>query len=137
MWRLSAPRAALRLLLEEELQVGAIFFAMNEDDVAAVLSADFVSIGSDASARALVGPTAQGVPHPRTFGCFPRVFGRYVRGRRTRGREAPQRGNVVEAHAGKARIPFARNRRNLNVVPLVFAFELKAKRKRGRRFGIA
>ena len=83
LWRLSPARAALRLLLEEELQVGAIFFAMNEDDVAAVLSADFVSIGSDASARALVGPTAQGVPHPRTFGCFPRVFGRYVRGRRT------------------------------------------------------
>jgi len=82
-WRLSAPRAALRLLLEERLEVQAVFFAMNEDDVASVLSAEFVSIGSDASARALTGPTAVGVPHPRTFGCFPRVFGRYVRGRRT------------------------------------------------------
>ena len=82
-WRLSPPRAVLRLLLEEELEVDAIFFAMSEDDVATVLSADFVSIGSDASARALDGPTAHGVPHPRTFGCFPRVFGRYVRGRRT------------------------------------------------------
>jgi N-acyl-D-amino-acid deacylase len=82
-WHLSPPRAALRLLLEERLDVQAIFFAMNEDDVATVLSADFVSIGSDASARALDGPTAQGVPHPRTFGCFPRVFGRFVRGRRT------------------------------------------------------
>ncbi len=82
-WRLTPPRAALRLLLEEGLDVGAIFFAMNEDDVATVLSADFVSIGSDASARAVDGPTAHGVPHPRTFGCFPRVFGRFVRGRRT------------------------------------------------------
>jgi N-acyl-D-amino-acid deacylase len=82
-WRLSPPRAALRLLLEESLEVEAIFFAMSEDDVATVLSADFVSIGSDASARAFDGPTARGVPHPRTFGCFPRVFGRYVRGRRT------------------------------------------------------
>ncbi|GAC1309719.1 MAG: D-aminoacylase [Vulcanimicrobiaceae bacterium] len=82
-WRLSPPRAALRLLHEEELQVEAIFFAMDEDDVASVLSAEFVSIGSDASARALDGPTVRGVPHPRTFGCFPRVFGRYVRGRGT------------------------------------------------------
>jgi N-acyl-D-amino-acid deacylase len=82
-WRLSPPRAALRLLVEERLAVGAIFFAMNEDDVATVLSAEFVSVGSDASARALDGPTAEGMPHPRTFGCFPRIFGRYVRGRHT------------------------------------------------------
>ncbi len=82
-WRLSPPRAALRLLLEERLAVDAIFFAMSENDVATVLSAEFVSIGSDASARALHGPTAQANPHPRTFGCFPRVFGRFVRGRRT------------------------------------------------------
>jgi N-acyl-D-amino-acid deacylase len=82
-WRLSPPRAALRLLVEESLAVQAIFFAMCEDDVASVLSAEFVSIGSDAAARATTGLTAQGVPHPRTFGCFPRVFGRYVRGRRT------------------------------------------------------
>jgi N-acyl-D-amino-acid deacylase len=82
-WRLSPPRAVVRLLLEEELDVQAILFAMSEADVATVIGADFVSIGSDASARALDGPTARGVPHPRTFGCFPRVFGRYVRGRRT------------------------------------------------------
>ncbi len=82
-WRLSPARATLRLLSEDGLGTQAIFFAMNEDDVATVLSAEFVSIGSDASARAVDGPTARGVPHPRTFGCFPRVFGRYVRGRRT------------------------------------------------------
>ena len=82
-WRLSPARATLKLLSEDGLGTQAIFFAMSEDDVASVLSAEFVSIGSDASARAIDGPTVQGVPHPRTFGCFPRVFGRYVRGRRT------------------------------------------------------
>lgn len=80
---LSPSRAAVRLLLEERLDVGAIFFRMCEDDVASVLSASFCCIGSDASIRALDGPTARGVPHPRTFGCFPRVFGRFVRGRKT------------------------------------------------------
>lgn len=82
-WHLSASHAAIRLLQEEELEVEAVFFTMSEDDVATVLSADFVSVGSDASARALSGVTARGVPHPRTFGTFPRIFGRFVRGRNT------------------------------------------------------
>jgi N-acyl-D-amino-acid deacylase len=70
------------LLLEEALQVECAFFSMREDDVATVLGADFCCIGSDASARAYEGITVQGVPHPRTYGTFPRVFGRYVRQRR-------------------------------------------------------
>ncbi|HMD02612.1 MAG TPA: amidohydrolase family protein, partial [Candidatus Baltobacteraceae bacterium] len=80
---LSPARAVLQLLLQEQLEVQAIFFNMNEDDVAAVLSAEFTCIGSDASARATSGVTARGVPHPRTFGTFPRIFGRFVRGRHT------------------------------------------------------
>ena len=83
LWWLSPAAAAVRLLREERLAVGAVFFKMCEDDVATVLSADFCCIGSDASIRALSGPTAVGVPHPRAFGTFPRVFGRYVRGRNT------------------------------------------------------
>jgi N-acyl-D-amino-acid deacylase len=82
-WGLRPARAAIRLLVEERLEPQAIFFTMSEDDVASVLSASFTCIGSDASARALSGPTARGVPHPRTFGCFPRIFGRFVRGRHT------------------------------------------------------
>jgi len=82
-WSLPPAQAALRLLREERLEVGAVFFTMNEDDVAAVLSAEFCCVGSDASIRALAGPTAHGVPHPRTFGTFPRIFGRFVRGRRS------------------------------------------------------
>ncbi|MFN2448575.1 MAG: amidohydrolase family protein [Candidatus Baltobacteraceae bacterium] len=82
-WFLPPAWAAIRLLREEALEVGAIFFKMSEDDVATVLSAAFCCIGSDASARALRGPTARGVPHPRTFGTFPRVFGRFVRQRKT------------------------------------------------------
>ncbi len=82
-WRLSPARAAIRLLVEEDLEVECAFFVMNEDDVATVMSAGFASIGSDASARAFAGITARGIPHPRTYGTFPRVFGRFVRGRQT------------------------------------------------------
>ncbi len=81
-WRTTPARAVIRLLVEESMRVEAAFFSMSEDDVATVLSASFCSIGSDASARAFSGVTARGVPHPRTYGTFPRVFGRYVRQRR-------------------------------------------------------
>ncbi|MGH7727590.1 MAG: N-acyl-D-amino-acid deacylase family protein [Vulcanimicrobiaceae bacterium] len=79
----TATRTALALLAEARMEVEAIFFAMSQDDVATVLSADFCAIGSDASARACDGPTARGLPHPRTFGTFPRVVRRFVFGRRT------------------------------------------------------
>jgi N-acyl-D-amino-acid deacylase len=75
-----APVAvALDLLVAEELDVGAIYFTMCEDDVRTVLSYGQTTIGSDASARSHAGLTARGKPHPRAFGTFPRVLGRYVR----------------------------------------------------------
>jgi N-acyl-D-amino-acid deacylase len=82
-WRMSPAQCVIRLLIDEELAVQCAFFSMSEDDVATVLSAEFCSVGSDASARAFDGITARGIPHPRTYGCFPRVFGRFVRGRHT------------------------------------------------------
>jgi len=42
----------------------------------------WVSIGSDGSALAASGPLRSGVPHPRSFGTFPRVLGKYVRDER-------------------------------------------------------
>ena len=39
----------------------------------------WVAVGSDGSALATDGPLRAGVPHPRNFGTFPRVLGRYVR----------------------------------------------------------
>jgi N-acyl-D-amino-acid deacylase len=70
---------ALRLLVDEQLDVGAIFFTMCEEDLRTVLSYRQTCIGTDAVAQAIEGITARGVPHPRTFGTFPRVFKRYVR----------------------------------------------------------
>lgn len=39
----------------------------------------WVAVGSDGSALATEGPLRAGVPHPRNFGTFPRVLGKYVR----------------------------------------------------------
>ncbi|MEJ2695009.1 MAG: D-aminoacylase [Candidatus Sulfobium sp.] len=68
-----------RLLVGENLRVGAIFRSMSEDNLRKFLSLPFCMIGSDSSARCFDGPTMTGKPHPRTFGTFPRFFGRYVR----------------------------------------------------------
>jgi N-acyl-D-amino-acid deacylase len=71
------------LLSEEELRVGAIFFTMNEDNLKAILKKPYTMIGSDSSARSFDGITTEGLPHPRGFGSFPRVLGRYVREEKT------------------------------------------------------
>jgi len=50
-----------------------------EEDMNLALSQPWCSIGSDGSALATEGLLRRGNPHPRNFGTFPRVLGRYVR----------------------------------------------------------
>jgi N-acyl-D-amino-acid deacylase len=63
-------------------RAGALYHMMSEDDVRTGLAAPFVSIGTDSAAIRHDGPLAQGQPHPRAYGTFPRVLGHYVRDRR-------------------------------------------------------
>jgi N-acyl-D-aspartate/D-glutamate deacylase len=52
---------------------------MSEADVATGLKAPFVTIGTDSAALRTEGLLARGAPHPRSYGTFPRVLGKYVR----------------------------------------------------------
>lgn len=70
------------LLIRSNLQVGAIYFGMNEENLEKILSKPYVMIGTDSSARCSSGITAKGKPHPRGFGSFPRFIRRYVLERR-------------------------------------------------------
>jgi N-acyl-D-amino-acid deacylase len=67
------------LLIEEKNRVGIVGFAMNEDNLKKVLSSPFVMVGSDGNAIAPYGKLATGKPHPRYYGTFPRVLGKYCR----------------------------------------------------------
>jgi N-acyl-D-amino-acid deacylase len=67
------------LLLEESLNVGAIFFLMSEENLRSIMKRDYMAVGTDSAARSYDGATAQGKPHPRGFGSCPRVLGKYVR----------------------------------------------------------
>lgn len=69
----------LKILLEEKLRIGAIFFSMCEENLHKFLSLQYCMIGSDSSARSFDGMTRKGRPHPRGFGTFPRILGKYVR----------------------------------------------------------
>ncbi|MBM3296714.1 MAG: D-aminoacylase [Candidatus Aminicenantes bacterium] len=67
------------LLLQEKGRVGIVIFMMNEDNPKKILAHPLVGVGTDGSALAPSGPLGKGKPHPRHYGTFPRVLGRYVR----------------------------------------------------------
>jgi N-acyl-D-amino-acid deacylase len=53
--------------------------SMAEEDVQEIVRSPTVLVGSDGTSLAPYGTTGQGKPHPRFYGTFPRVLGRYVR----------------------------------------------------------
>jgi len=71
--------AVFQLLLDTELDAWMISFSMEEDDVRTILRDTSVMVSTDGSALAPYGPLGEGKPHPRNYGAFPRVLGRYVR----------------------------------------------------------
>jgi N-acyl-D-amino-acid deacylase len=77
-WACSPQEAVIRLILEEEGNVGAIFFSMAEEDVITILADPLVAIGSDGHALNAAGDAAEAT-HPRSYGTFPRVLSRYAR----------------------------------------------------------
>ena len=57
-----------------------VFFCMDEEDVKTVLSSTISTIISDSW---VIAPSGGGKPHPRGYGSFPRVLGKYVREEKT------------------------------------------------------
>jgi N-acyl-D-amino-acid deacylase len=71
--------ALFGLLIADNAQTSMIVFLMSEDDVKLALKQPWVSVGIDHGEVALTGPLAEGNAHPRGYGSFPRILGRYVR----------------------------------------------------------
>lgn len=69
----------LELLHECQAQVGIIAFLMDEADLERFLKHPAVMIGSDGMALAPFGELGKGKRHPRSYGTFPRILGRYTR----------------------------------------------------------
>jgi dihydroorotase/N-acyl-D-amino-acid deacylase len=69
--------AIMDLLVAEEQRIGTVFFMMSEENVATKMRQPWIKFGTDAGG---VDPdSARGLVHPRAYGNYPRVLGKYVR----------------------------------------------------------
>lgn len=67
------------LVIEDGSSVGTIYFLMSEENLAKQIRQPWVMFGSDASAPAAEGEVLESGAHPRTYGNFARLLGKYVR----------------------------------------------------------
>jgi N-acyl-D-amino-acid deacylase len=75
----SPEDAAIDLVIEDDSRVGTVYFLMSEDNVRRQVALPWVSFGSDAGSEAPEGVFLKSNPHPRGYGNFARLLGRYVR----------------------------------------------------------
>ena len=69
----------MNLVLEDETRVGTVYFMMSEDNLTKQIKLPWVSFGSDASSMSPEPPFTKSSAHPRAYGNFARLLGKYVR----------------------------------------------------------
>ena len=74
-----AEEVAMDLVVEDGSRVGTVYFLMSEDNVRRQVQLPWMSFGSDAASQATEGVFLKSGAHPRTYGNFARLLGRYVR----------------------------------------------------------
>jgi dihydroorotase/N-acyl-D-amino-acid deacylase len=67
------------LLIESKDGIGAAYFSMQENDVRLAMQQPWVSVGTDYGAVDPDGPLGESKSHPRAYGSFTRILGKYVR----------------------------------------------------------
>lgn len=75
----SPEETAMNLVVEDGSRVGTVYFLMSEDNVRKQIQLPWMSFGSDAASQATEGVFLKSGAHPRTYGNFARLLGRYVR----------------------------------------------------------
>jgi len=75
----SPAETAIDLVIEDDSRVGTVYFLMSEDNVKKQIALPWVSFCSDAASLATEGVFLESNPHPRAYGCFARLLGKYVR----------------------------------------------------------
>jgi N-acyl-D-amino-acid deacylase len=75
----NADEAVIDLVLEDKFSIGAVFFLMDENNVRTIMKLPYVSVGSDAASMAQSEEFKNWGTHPRAYGTFARILGKYVR----------------------------------------------------------
>ncbi|MBT4318472.1 MAG: D-aminoacylase [Candidatus Marinimicrobia bacterium] len=70
---------AIDFVIEDGSRVGVVYFLMSEDNVKKQIQLPYMSFGSDAGSIAPEGDFLNSNPHPRAYGNFARLLGKYVR----------------------------------------------------------
>lgn len=70
---------AMDLVIEDGSRVGTVYFLMSEENVKKQIALPYMSFGSDAGSLAPEGHFLNSNPHPRAYGNFARLLGKYVR----------------------------------------------------------
>jgi dihydroorotase/N-acyl-D-amino-acid deacylase len=71
--------ALIDLVIADRDNTGAVYFLMSEDDVKLAMRQPWVSVGTDYGAISTTGPLSESKSHPRAYGSFARILGKYVR----------------------------------------------------------
>jgi N-acyl-D-amino-acid deacylase len=80
--RKSPEETAMDLVIQDGTRVEVAYFLMSEDNIKKQIAQPWVSFGSDAGSQAPEGPFLKSNPHPRAYGNFARLLGKYVRDER-------------------------------------------------------
>jgi len=75
----SPPETAIDLVIEDDSRVGTVYFLMSQANVKKQIKLPWVSFCSDAASLAPEGVFLKSNPHPRAYGSFARLLGKYVR----------------------------------------------------------
>lgn len=75
----SPEDTAIDLVIEDGSRVGTVYFLMSEENVTKQIKLPYMSFGSDAGAPSSEGVFLKSNPHPRAYGNFSRLLGKYVR----------------------------------------------------------
>src|SRR6202043_3016672 len=67
------------LISEDESRIGTVYYLMSEENVKKEIVKPWISFGSDEGSQAPEGVFLKSNPHPRAYGNFARVLGKYVR----------------------------------------------------------
>jgi len=78
----SPEETAMDLVIQDGTRVDVAYFLMSEENIEKQIAKPWVSFGSDAGSQAPEGPFLKSNPHPRAYGNFARLLGKYVRDER-------------------------------------------------------
>ncbi|MDH5602428.1 MAG: amidohydrolase family protein, partial [Cyclobacteriaceae bacterium] len=79
LWGMEPEETAIELVIRDDTRVGTVYFLMSEENVKKNIALSWLGFCSDSGSMAPEGVFLNSNPHPRAYGTFSRLLGKYVR----------------------------------------------------------